>query len=159
MYFDNIKTLDEAKNLFRSLCMELHPDTSGKDSGAEFIRMYNEFKKFKPLNSSEDINFDASKFYDLLKSFDDFVDIKLNFVGSFIWIEDLVYGASYRQRTLLKSLILPQFNSIKFAPVKKAWYFSPVDYVQKSKGISDLDEIKRKYGSESFELKSLKKIA
>ena len=39
MYFDNIKTIEEAKNLFRDLCKKLHPDTSGYDSQNEFVKI------------------------------------------------------------------------------------------------------------------------
>jgi hypothetical protein len=46
MYFSNCKTIDQAKNLFRELCLKLHPDTSGADTQNEFIKMYAEFKKF-----------------------------------------------------------------------------------------------------------------
>jgi hypothetical protein len=158
MYFDNVKTTDQAKTLFRELCMELHPDTSGRDSEMEFIRMYNEFKKFKTADGNEDVNFDASKFYNMLKNFDVLEDIKVNFIGSFIWFEDLKPNATYKQREVLKNISLDGFNKIRFAPIKKLWYFSPVDYIQKSKGIQDIEEIKKKYGAESFTLKGLKKV-
>lgn len=49
MYFETAKTIEQAKNLFRDLCKKLHPDTSGFDSQSEFIKMFNEFKNFKPL--------------------------------------------------------------------------------------------------------------
>ena len=48
MYFD-VKTIEEAKNKFRDLCKMLHPDTSGYDSQNDFVKMFNEFKAFKPL--------------------------------------------------------------------------------------------------------------
>ena len=158
MYFDNVKNNDEAKNLFRKLCIELHPDTSGKDSEIEFIRMYNEFKKFKSSDTKEE-NLNAEKFYNMLKNFEALEDIKINFIGSFIWFEDEMMGATYRQREILKNIKLEGFNNIRYAPQKKLWYFSPVDYVQKSKGIKDIEQIKNKYGTESFNLKGLRKIA
>ena len=44
-YFNDCKTIDQAKNKFRTLCMKLHPDKGGKES--EFIQMFNQFKELK----------------------------------------------------------------------------------------------------------------
>lgn len=153
MYFETAKTIEQAKNLFRDLCKKLHPDTSGYDSQSEFIKMFNEFKKFKPNDSTGEESFDASKFYDLVKKFDVLQDIKINFVGTFIWLEDIKPNATYLQRNVIKNIILDGFNSVRFAPTKKLWYFSPVDYVQKSKSKKDFEEIKKTYGAKSFNSK------
>ena len=145
MYFETAKTIEQAKNLFRDLCKKLHPDTSGFDSQSEFIKMFNEFKNFKPNDSTGEKSFDASKFYDLVKKFDVLQDIKINFVGTFIWLEDIKPNATYLQRNVIKNIILDGFNSVRFAPTKKLWYFSPVDYVQKSKSKKDFEEIGLNY--------------
>lgn len=155
MYFDKATTIEQAKNLFRDLCKKLHPDTSGFDSESEFIKMFKEFKKFKPNESTGEENFDASKFFDLVKKFDILQDIKINFVGTFIWLEDIKPNATYLQRKAIKNIILDGFNSVRFAPIKKLWYFSPVDYVQKSKSKKDFEEIKKTYGAQSFNLKGV----
>lgn len=154
MYFDNIKTIEEAKNLFRDLCKKLHPDTSGYDSQNEFVKMFTEFKKFKPTENTTNEDFDASKFYDLLKKFDVLENIKINFVGSFIWLEDIKNNATYLQRNVIKEIRIDGFNNVRFAPTKKLWYFSPVDYIQKSKSKKDFEEIKKTYGAKSFTTKS-----
>jgi hypothetical protein len=159
MYFDNVLTIDEAKNLFRDLCKNLHPDTSGYDSKADFIKMYSEFRNFKSSRSGvENENFDADKFYDMLKKFDELYDIKISFVGSFIWLEDLKKNATYLQREIIKKISIEDYNEVRFAPKKKCWYFSPKDYVQKSKPKKDLEEIKQTYGSKSFYSKEIKQI-
>jgi len=156
MYFNNIKTLEDAKKLFRELCLKLHPDTSGKDSQSEFIKMFNEFKKFKPSNDQtekqkEDFqNFDASEFYDTIKKFDILENVNISFVGSFIWLEDQTPGSTYFQKEKIKSIKLEGYNFARFASLKKAWYFSPEDYQQKSRGKKDLQEIKSRYGCKTF---------
>lgn len=157
MYFENINTIEEAKNLFRDLCKKLHPDTSGYDSQSEFIKMFKEFKSFRPKNqdnqSQQENNFDAEEFYNMLKKFDILKGIKINFVGTFIWLEDIEPNATYTQRNTIKTIIIEGFNNVRFAPTKKLWYFSPADYVQKSKSKKNFDEIKNTYGSKSFNLK------
>ena len=154
MYFNTCKTLDEAKNLFRELCKKLHPDTSGYDSQKDFIQMFKEFENFKPSNKSEfkkeSEDFDAAKFYDIVKSFDKLTDIEINFVGSFIWLTDLLPGSMYRQKDVIKSIHLQGYKPANWASKKKSWYFSPVDYKQGFKSRNTLDEIKEKYGCLSF---------
>ena len=147
-YFNNCTTTDQAKNLFRELCKKLHPDTSGSDTQNEFIQMFKEFKTFKP--SDKETDFNKEEFYDMIKNFDVLNDIKISFVGSFIWLEDIEAGATYLQRNTIKSISLADYKSAKFAPVKKSWYFAPENYQQKSKGKKSLDEIKNKYGCKSF---------
>ena len=153
MYFETAKTIEQAKNLFRDLCKKLHPDTSGYNSQNDFVKMFAEFKKFKPSENTNNEDFDASKFYDLLKNFDVLQDIKINFVGSFIWLEDMKPNSTYLQRNTIKSILLDGYNNVRFAPTKKLWYFSPVDYVQKSKSKKDFEEIKKTYGAKSFNSK------
>lgn len=159
MYFHNCKTLDQAKNLFRDLCKKLHPDTSGKDSQADFIRMYNEFKNFRPSeNKKGDENFNADKFYNLVKKFEHLENIKVSFVGSFVWLEDMVKGATYNQKEEIKKISLDGYNVARFARKKIAWYFSPLDYKQRSKSGKSLDQIKNTYGCNSFNMLGSKKL-
>lgn len=152
-YFKDCKTIDEAKNLFRQLCKELHPDTSGKDSGSEFILMFQQFKTFKPYGPGSTVNeqeFNAVEFYDIIKNFDGLYNIKISFVGSFIWLEDEKPGATYLQRAKIKNIMLKGFNGARFASVKKSWYYSPEDYSQKGKGKKSLEQIKNTYGCKVF---------
>lgn len=153
MYF-NVKTIEEAKNKFRDLCKMLHPDTSGYDSQSDFVKMFNEFKAFKPsvTNKEEETVFNADEFYNLLKHFDVLNNININFVGTFIWLEDIEPRATYNQREQIKSIVLEGFNSVRFAPVRKLWYFSPEDYKQRKCSKKSFDEIKESWGTTSFKM-------
>ena len=157
MYFD-FQNLDEAKNKFTELCKMLHPDTSGYDSQKDFVAMFNEFKAFKPKRQTkekEDTTFDADVFYNLLRKFDGLVDIKINFVGSFIWLEDIAPKATYNQREMIKAIVLDGFNSVRFAPVRKLWYYSPSGYKQRSKSKHSFEGLKEQWGSRSFDTKQI----
>jgi hypothetical protein len=154
MYF-NVKTIEEAKNEFRDLCKMLHPDTSGYNSQSDFIKMFNEFKAFKPsvtTKAEDETVFDADEFYNLLKHFDVLNNIKINFVGTFIWLEDLEPKATYNQREQIKGIVLEGFNSVRFAPVRKLWYFSPEDYKQRKSSKKSFEEIKECWGTTSFKM-------
>ncbi|MDR6548477.1 hypothetical protein J2810_004567 [Chryseobacterium rhizosphaerae] len=153
-YFSDCKTIDEAKNLFRKLCMTMHPDKGGNAS--EFIKMYDQFKKFRPTDSKENPeDFNAEKFYNIIQHFSSFEGLNISFVGSFIWIE----GNTYQHKDELKKIILTDFNPIRYAKKKQAWYFSPTDYQKKSGKTTDLDEIKSKYGCNTFSTPQILKIA
>lgn len=155
-YFANCQTIDQAKNQFKNLCKKLHPDTSGRDSAAEFIEMYAQFKKFRPTQQTEQEKetfhtFNHEQFYDLVKNFDNLENINVSFVGSFVWLEDLIYGATYHQREQIKDINIIGYNKARFASAKKAWYFSPEDYKQKGRTNNSLEELKNKYGCRSFQ--------
>ncbi|GHA43523.1 hypothetical protein GCM10007103_25840 [Salinimicrobium marinum] len=157
-YFNNITNLNEAKNLFRKLSIKLHPDTSGYDSQADFVAMYKEFKsltnKLKFDTGFEaDQDFNADKFYNIIKKFEGLTDIQISFVGSFIWLEDIKNGAMYEQKETIKGISIEGYNNARWARQKKNWYFSPVDYQQKGKSGKSLDQIKDTYGSQEFKTK------
>lgn len=163
-HFKNISTLEEAKNLFKSLCKELHPDTSGYDSHKDFISMHSEFKiitnklKFE-TGFESDKDFDGDKFYNALKQFDILSDIEISFVGCFIWLEDIVRGATYNQKDLIKSITIEGYNNARWANKKKMWYFSTEGYTQKFKSNKTIEEIKATYGSTSFKTKQTFNLA
>jgi hypothetical protein len=162
-YFTTCKTIDEAKNLFRQLCKELHPDTSGRDSGNEFVKMYAEFKKFKPTSQTDQQKqdfetFDASEFYNMIRKFDGLNNIIISFVGSFIWLEDEERGATYFQKDKIKAIEIDGYNPARFASVKKSWYFSPIEYKQSGKSNKTLDTLKTEYGCKTFKAKSFAQL-
>lgn len=160
MYFNNCNTLDEAKTLFRELSKKLHPDTSGSDTAHLFISMFKEFKAFKPRQTNEqDQSFNADEFYNQIKNFDGLNDIRISFVGSFIWLEDIEAGATFYQKDIIKAVKIEGYNNARFASQKKLWYFSPVDYVQKSRSNKGIDEIKSTYGCKEFTSRQTFKIA
>ena len=104
-YFEDCQTLDAAKTAFKKLCFKLHPDTSGFDSQQLFIDMQREFKtvsntlKFK-TGFDTDKNFNADKFYNIVRKFDGLIDINIMFIGDFIWLNDIVEGATKSQKLL-----------------------------------------------------------
>jgi DnaJ-class molecular chaperone len=160
MYFNNCNTLDEAKTLFRELSKKLHPDTSGSDTAHLFISMFKEFKAFKPRQTNEqDDNFNADEFYNQIKNFDGLNDIRISFVGSFIWLEDIEAGATFYQKDIIKAVKIDGYNNARFASQKKLWYFSPLDYKQKSRSNKGIDEIKSTYGCTTFTSRQTFKIA
>ena len=156
-YFLNVSNSNELKSLYRKLCSELHPDKGGKAS--DFIAMMNEYNSIKDSfnNDNEAENLNAKQFYNLLQQLEKLTNIRIEFIGSFIWLFDEVEGSMYQQKEIIKSLVFDGYNSARWAKVKKSWYFSPADYKSKGKAI-DLLKIKSKYGVQSFQSKGVKQL-
>lgn len=156
-YFKNVTTLNDAKNLFKKLCFELHPDTSNRDSQQEFIKMFAEFQtvsnqlKFS-TGFDADTNFNADAFYNIVKKFEGLNNIQINFVGSFIWLTDTEEnkGAMYEQKDLIKDVKIDGYNVARWAKKKLSWYFSPADYSQKGSSNKSLDQLKTQYQTNVF---------
>lgn len=165
-YFNNCTTIDQAKNLFKKLCFELHPDTSGYNSQSEFVQMFKEFKslenKFNTTADNKESNsepFNAEQFYNIVKMFEGLESINISFVGSFIWLTDITPGAMYSQRERIKTITIENYNTARWAGKKKSWYFSPADYVKKSRTNKGLEEIKSLFGSVEFKTTANLKLA
>lgn len=144
MYFDNIKTIKEAKDLYRKLCKQLHPDMGG--NAVKFEAMQKEFedfinfsanrafaeseKEYKKSYTSDDVAF-LSK---ILKEIVQF-DIDIEVIGTWIYC----YNA-YAYREQLKA------KGFWFSSKHKAWVFSG----EKKRSIrsrNTLADIRNKWGS------------
>ena len=161
-YFETCTTLDSAKNLFNKLCFKLHPDTSKKDTEQEFIKMFKEFKNFRPTaehaNGKEsDFNFDD--FYNIVRRFQHLENVLISFIGSFIWLEDEAGadGATKAQKEEIKSILLEGFNNPRFSGKRKTWFYSPVGYKQKFRSKKSFEELKTTWGNKTYNAKEAPK--
>lgn len=130
-YFSNCNTIDEAKNLFRKLCKEIHPDgrpESEKEiAHREFIVLRNQYENFKPKSGRERTAEDGTdKFYNLFKNFDILENVKVSFVGSWIWLEDEKPNATKEQKEIIKSIKLDGYTYI-WNKTRKIWQFKPTE--------------------------------
>lgn len=154
-YFTACKTQDEAKNTFRKLCMIMHPDKGGKHS--DFIELMQQFEAFRPTAGKQEDGqpFNASKFYDMIQNFESLEGLNISFVGSWIWLE----GETMQHREAIKKITLEGYKAASWAKIKKAWFFSPLDYVKKGKPSKGLEEIKNLFGCKTFKTKTTLKLA
>ena len=147
-YFEQCSTLDEAKALYKKLAFMLHPDKGGDT--AEFQEMQNQFEKFTPKSEKfkgEFENFNAEHFKDIIEKLMQIRNIEFEICGSFIWLS----GETKANKEEIKAIKSESFKPAQWHSKKLMWFFAPSDYRRFSGKTFEMDDIRRKYGSERFE--------
>jgi curved DNA-binding protein CbpA len=154
-YFNTCKTIDEAKNTFRKLSFQLHPDHNKSETAhKDFIDMKNQYDQFKPSEGRERNETDkADILYNTVKRFERINNVLISFVGSFIWLEDEEgsEGATKAQKEEIKKIIIEGYNPPRFASKRKKWFYSPLGYKQKFNSKKTFEELKNTWGSKTFQ--------
>ena len=157
-YFTDCSSLDEAKQLYKKLVFELHPDTSGRDTKAEFQELQNQFEAFQPSTEKfkgEFEKWDAEEYSHIIQQLMTIPNITIEVCGSWIWLE----GDTKPVKEQIKAIDTGDSMKRGFSPKKKKWYFSPAGYRKRGKGEMSFDEIKDKYGYKTQASKQTQQIA
>jgi len=143
-FFNNCKTLDEVKSLFKKLAFENHPDKGGS---TEIMQMINaEYKlaiakmasnKGFTSQETEEIFEMSEKYQNAINGIAGLDGLIIELVGAWIWVT----GDTYKNKKQLKEA------GFMFASKKCAWYFRPEEKKSSGRSKYDLDTIKSKYGS------------
>jgi len=144
-YFEDCSSLDEAKQLYKELVFQLHPDTSGRDSKAEFQAMQNEFEAFRPgaeKFKGEFEQWDAQEYSELIQQLMKIPNITIEVCGSWIWLA----GDTKPVKELIKAVDTGEKMKRGFSRKKKKWHFSPKGYRKWGKRELSFEEIKNRYG-------------
>lgn len=159
MYFKNIQSIEDLKTQYKKLARQHHPDLGGdvktmQEINAEYDRL---FKQYEHIHKNADgQTYEKAESHEAPEQFRNIIekllkfDITIDLVGSWIWVT----GNTYTAKETLKEL------GFKWASKKKAWYWHSAEETgghRKSK--LSLDEIKSKYGCESFKGKKQVLIA
>lgn len=168
-WFKGYTTAEEVKRRYRDLCKMYHPDlhpgeTSEnimKEVNAEYDCIWEQVKNIHDTTSSEE-GYTEHKTSDDFDFKDEPEEVKeiinklmfcegliVNIVGSWVWVT----GNTFLYKETLKDL------GLKWASGKKAWYWKPEGAVVRPRRKMSLDEIKDKYGCESFATKVTPKLS
>lgn len=149
-FFKGCNTLDEVKQLYRTLAKQLHPDMPGGDT-EKFKALSNDFEiasKMAANNQRAAGNMTDEEFEQSIvdnEAYKNAIDgiisldgIVIELVGNWVWVT----GNTYPVRDKIKAA------GFVFAGKKKAWYFRTEEFAVKNRNKKlSLDEIKTKYGS------------
>lgn len=144
--FKNVTGINEAKKVYKTLAKKLHPDVGGSDEEFKVLNaVYNDFIEHKIYFSNDSkIDIELEKIISKILHFE---NITIELVGSWIWIS----GDTKNIKDKLKEL------GFKWASKKKMWYYGEMK--SKNPNPKSMDEIKSKYGSQTFKDKEKNKIA
>lgn len=144
-YFENCKTLDEAKKQYWDLAKQLHPDKGGsKEAFQELQGQFEYFQPEKEKYKGETEQWNAHEYMHVISQLMEIPEIMIEICGSWIWIS----GNTKPHKEELKAV--DTGDSLK-KPIwhskKEMWYVSPVDYRKFTKKETTMDEIRDFYGS------------
>jgi len=150
-----IKSLDDLKKQYFKLAKKYHPDAGGKT--AQFQKLQSDYERLmkdilngSDLNKEERINEEVldTEIRNVINQLVTLEGINIELIGKWLWIS----GNTYPVRTALKQagLLFIKKNGQPF------WVYKGVE--SKSRGKMEMDEIRKKYGTSTYDLKSVKKI-
>lgn len=152
-YFQNCETLQDVKNLYRTLAKENHPDKGGnvqtmQDINNQYTRAINTIAKggkFTAAEAEAEI-LQAEAYKEAINKVVNLEGCKVELIGNWLWIT----GLTKQYAAILKS------EPAKFIWAKKktdfsAWFFRTSEYKTTNKGQKmELDAIRNKYGSQAI---------
>lgn len=153
-WFNDCKSMEEAKETYKRLCRKYHPDLNESDTTAEMQSINSEFEKVfevlknnrtaesneNPNGSAADMSETPAEFINIINELINCDGVEIDLVGRWIWLA----GNTYPYKDIIKSL------NFKWAHKKKAWYWHRAEDTCKSRSSLTLDEVKKKYGCKSF---------
>lgn len=142
-YFNGIKSIEEAKKLYRRLAQELHPDHGGSEEDFKNLRsdfesflksfMASAFSSWEEENGKE-ASGNSYVFASILKDIMD-MNIRIEVIGYWIYAFE-----SYGFKDALKE------KGFWFSKKHKAWVYSGSKKIRRASPYN-LNQIKNKYGS------------
>ena len=148
-WFENVKKIEELRQLYRKLLKEHHPDNGGdeetmKEINLEYDRVFSDLSRFSSDGeecTGEEQKTENEAFKSILNEIINF-NVEIEIIGSWIWCFN-----SYQFRSQLKEL------GFRYAAKKKAWVWHYGEYKRYHKGETDLNDIRAKYGSQKVNRK------
>lgn len=153
VFFNDCKTLEEAKKLYKKLAFENHPDREGDNEKMQQIN--NEYSFFVAKfakGTSEEINEEfnvAQKFVDVLNKLAGLEGIIVELAGDWLWIS----GNTYPYKDKLKEI------GCRFAPKKKVWYYREEKDKTRNPKPYSMEEIRDIYQAKQVNIKQYEKLA
>ena len=152
-YFNDCKSPQQVKDLFKKLAFQFHPDITGRDTNEEMAAVINEYHKV--LQSFDGYSFVGSdkkshKYTYKEKVESAIVDtinellrhnlegITIEVVGTWLW----VHGNTYPHKAILKSA------GLRWHSRRQMWYRAPAGAKSRYNSRVSFNELKHYYGAE-----------
>ena len=151
-YFEEARTLEDVKAIYKKVARQLHPDCNpDKDTTAEFQEFQKEYEeafercKFTHVNKdgeeyTKETDETPEQFAGIINKLLGLDGLVIELCGSWLWVT----GNTREHKEVLKEL------HFSWSKNKSAWYFHFEPYRKRSKKTVDLDSIRNMYGSQRF---------
>lgn len=152
-YFTNVKTLDELKKEYRRLSKIHHPDCGGDEETMKAInnehdelfeilkRQHNARADADPTGKTRRTTETAQEFRTVIEALLK-LDLTVELCGSWLWIS----GDTKPHKEDLKKV------GCRWSASKKMWYWRhPEDGYTRSRGKATMNQIRNRYGSQTFQ--------
>ncbi len=152
-YFESCTTLQEVKELYRTLAKENHPDKGGnlqimQDINNQYTRAINTIAKggkFTAAEAEAEI-LQAEAYQQAINKVVNLEGCKLELIGSWLWIT-----GNTKQHCKILNSEPARFNWSKKKTDPSAWFFRTAEYKTTNKGQKmELDAIRNKYGAQTI---------
>ena len=152
-YFENCTTLQEVKELYRTLAKENHPDKGGsvqtmQDINNQYTRAINIIAKggkFTAAEAEAEI-LQAEAYQQAVNKVVNLEGCKLELIGSWLWIT-----GNTKQHCKILNSEPARFNWAKKKGDFSAWFFRTADNKTTNRGQKmELEQIRNKYGSKTI---------
>ncbi len=147
-FFQNVNSEDEAKRLYRELCLQHHPDVGGETKtmqtiNAQYREVLEKLKRKSGMVEDEVVDEMEieQEIIDQIGKIVAIVGITIEIAGRWIWIT----GNTFAHRKQLKE------SGYFFAPKKKCWYWRSKNEKSHNRTPKPLNWIREKYGSVEFQ--------
>ena len=147
------KTAEELKKKYRELAFIYHPDRAGgnlekmKLVNLEYETLFEKLKNTHTYTGQESEE-TSGEFIDIIDRTIYFENVKIEIIGSFIWIS----GETKPYKEILKEL------KFRWSPNKRAWYLAPEWYNRRNRRSYTLDEIREMYETTKVKTRQRKKL-
>jgi len=146
-YFNECKTIEQVKSLYKQLAKNHHPDCGGNTAIMQEINAEYDLACRTILNEHYNLSEDEiNKEADISERYRLVIDklvvlpyINIEIIGNWIWVT----GQTYEVRQLLKEA------GLFYASKKVAWYYRAEEYKTAASN-KTIDEIREKYGSQTI---------
>jgi curved DNA-binding protein CbpA len=142
-FFINCTSIEDVKQLYKKLAMLHHPDKGGDTLTMQQINAeYQQILKDKSFSfDNEEQEKDFIIYPEVISKLIVLDQVLIELIGSWIWVS----GNTYKHRETLEKA------GLFFAPKKVMWYYRPSEEKCLNTKPKDIDEIRKKYGSEKID--------